>query len=434
MKGIARSLRARVRSFGLLVVLSGMVLGCFNSDQPTPIGDQGETIHLLGVVGAHEAIVGALERKLAASHIRLEKNFYYWDTYLAKARMAIMNDTREYDVILGPCSQLIHFANNNKAVALEDVAERVGFEVKDLYPPIRGNVFARDHLFCLPYLADSLIYIYRADLFHKMGQKPPRTINEMYGIGRRLTFGNGDYGLAFPAGPGEGVTSVWSYFLWSYGGDYFDAGWHPTLNSRRAADATFIYNKILQDCAPPAVATWQTEEAVNFFAAGHLAAMILWSSAANSLEDKTLSKVAGKIGYAPLPVGGGGKAFAQMEAWGVIVPRASQHIIAAKKFCELLVSRESLATAAQSGIAPTPLPEINRRYAAAAVHPAFVVAAQSLAVSRERPNIPEATQFIPVIGSALNDILMGAELQAALDGANRQIEGIMELNGRYKKR
>jgi ABC-type glycerol-3-phosphate transport system substrate-binding protein len=417
----------------LTLFSSLLVVGCLNSDNPIPVGEEGETIHLLGIVGVHEAIVNSLEKALADSHIKVDKNFYYWSTFLAKARMAIMNDTREYDVILGPCSQFTSFINNNKMVSLEDTAQRAGLKTQDLYPEVRKSVIVDNKFCCLPYLADSLIYIYRTDLFRKNGLTPPHTINEMYGIGKKLTSGN-EYGLAFPAGPGEGATPVWSYFLWSYGGDYFDSDWHPLINSTQSLYATRTYNQILQDCAPLEVATWQTEEATNFFMAGHLASMILWSGASNILSDKNRCKIAGKIGYAPLPIGNGNKSVPSMEIWGVMVPRSSQHIIAAKRFCELLISRETFEAVANLRIAPTPSPSINLHYASESPNSSFAVATQSLAISREKPNIPEAIQFIPVIGAALNDILMGAEPKETLNATNQQIEDIMQLSGRLKRK
>ncbi len=416
-----------------LGILSCIILtGCFDSDKLTNVGDEGETIHVLGVVGVHEAIVESLEKKLAAAHIKVDKNFYYWGTFLAKARLSIMNDTREYDVIMGPCSQFSGIINYNKAVSLEDVAERVQLTLEDLYPSIRKNAIFKNKFFCLPYMADSLIYIYRTDLFHQAGIEPPHTILKMLEIGKKFTSGN-TYGLAFPAGPGEAATPVWNYFLWSHGGDYFDSNWTPLINSSHALTATRIYNQILQECAPPAVATWQTEEAINFFTAGHLASMILWSSSSTILNDKNRNKFAENIGYAALPVSDIGASIPSMETWGVIVPRSSKHIISAKKFCELLLSRPSLEKIAQLGMVPTPLPVINQLYSTNSSNRAFTVAAHSLAAAKESPNIPEAAQFIPVIGSALNDILMGANLDDTLDSANEQIEGIMQLSGRIKK-
>jgi hypothetical protein len=127
------------------------------------------------------------------------------------------------------------------------------------------------------------------------------------------------------------------------------------------------------------------------------------------------------------------EAVPRLEAWGAIIPRAGQHLIAAKRFCELLVSRNSLESMVRSGIAPSPFPELNRKYAAQSPSSALAVAVRSLEVSRGRPNLPEATQFIPVISSALNEILMGAAIKPTLDRTNHQITGIMQLSGRYQQ-
>ncbi|MCL6590918.1 MAG: extracellular solute-binding protein [Firmicutes bacterium] len=418
--------------FIVVIALSWALLGRPGTEEVTPVGESGETIYVLGVVGIHELIVDSLAKKLAAAHIKVEKNFFYWDTYLAKARLALMNDTREYDVILGPYSQLAPFIKNNKTVALKDVAKRAGLKPEDLYQSIREKMIDGGNFYCLPYVTDTLIYFYRKDLFQKAGLRPPRTITEMYETGKTMTSGS-DYGLAFPAGPGEGVTAVWSYFLWSYGGDFFDTGWRPMLNSSRALTATRIYNQILLECAPPAVATWQTEEAANFFAQGHLAAMILWSGAWRILDDGGQNKIAGKIGYALLPAGDSGQAAPCLEVWVAVAPRTSPHILAAKKFCELLASREAFEKTAELGLAPTPLAGLNARYADKRPMTPFAVATRALAMARERPIVPEATQFIPVISSGLNDILMGAGLKVTMDAINQQITGIMQLNGRYKK-
>jgi ABC-type glycerol-3-phosphate transport system substrate-binding protein len=406
-------------------------VGCFTSDSPTPVGEQGETIHLLGVVGVHEAIVSSLEKKLAASHIKIEKNFFYWDTYLAKARLAIMNDTGEYDVIFGPCSQLINFSNNEKVIPLNDVAERANYQLSALYPQLKSYVVSDGKIYILPYLADTLIYIYRSDLFKKAGISPPRTIKEMYETGKYLT-GDGIYGLAFPASPNDSASSIWSYFLWSHGGTYFDSKWRPRLNSPAALAATQIYTKILQDCAPAEVATWQNEEAINFFASGRLAAMILWSGSAYILNHNDRSKVAGKVNYAPLPIGPIGQAIPRFEAWGVVIPQKSKHIIAAKQFCETLISSDSLAKCADLGMALTPIPLINQRFAEKVPQKPLAVAAKFLTVAQERPNIPEAVQYIPIIGSGLNDILMGAKLKETLDIINQQLESVMQVAGYYK--
>ncbi|TCL70865.1 carbohydrate ABC transporter substrate-binding protein (CUT1 family) [Hydrogenispora ethanolica] len=415
-----------------LIVLCSLILGCFGSNRPTPVGEQGETIHLLGAVGVHEALVALWEQRLAPYHIRVEKNFFYWDTYWAKARMAIINNTGEYDIILGTCAKLNHFVNSGKVIPLNDVAERAGLKMAALYRPLQESLPIRGKMYCLPYLVDTPIFIYRRDLYQKAGLIPPRTLKQLYLNGKKMT-AEGRFGLAFPANPQENAAILWSYFLWSSGGEFFDRRWHPALSSRMAQNATQLYNQMLQECAPPAVATWQTEEAVNFFVSGRLAAMILWSGASAILGNNEKSRVAGKVGYAPLPAGDLGKAIPPMEAWGAIVPSRSKHILAAKKFCEVMVGRETLEAVASLGIAPTPVPEINQRYAEAAPHSSFAIATRLLTVAREQSALPESTQLNAIIGSALNGILTGADVKATLETLDRQVDSIMRVSKYYPK-
>ena len=348
----------------LTIVLCGFLFltGCFWSHNYNSQEEKFETIHLLGTVGVHEMFVELIEDELANAGIKIEKNFFYWDTYMAKARQAILNETGEYDVIMGPNSELYRFIRSGKLIALNDVAEQAGLAPDALYPQILNSIMFENKWYSLPYLADVLIYIYQHDLFAQMGTIPPTTITQMCELARRMTT-DSIYGLAFPANPYDTVTSVWSYFLWSFGGDYFNDDWHPLINSPQSVAATKVYSSLLQNCAPSAVATWKTEEAVDFFTGGKLAAMIIWSSAMPVLNSSDKNVITGKIGYASLPLGRANKAISPFASWGIMIPRSAKHIIAAKKFAVSLVSIETFRTIAESGMAPTPLPRINREYA-----------------------------------------------------------------------
>lgn len=417
----------------LAIIVCGFsfLTGCFWSQSRTPREKEFETIHLLGTVGVHEMVVELIEDELAAAGIKIEKNFFYWDTYMAKARLAIMNETGEYDVIMGPGCELVNFARSGKVIALNDIAERSGLRPDALYPQILKDVMVDGSFYVLPYLADALIYIYRRDLFARTGITPPVTISAMYRLARKMTTGS-VYGLAFPASPYDTVTSVWSYFLWSSGGDYFDDDWRPVIDSPQSMAATRVYTLLLQECAPPSVATWRTEETVDFFAGGELAAMLLWSGVSQVLENSEKSRVAGKVGYAPLPVGATNRAVSPFGHWGIVIPRAARHIIAAKKFAESLVAVKTFKAIAEAGMAPTPIPEINREYARKYPEKPLAVATKLLEVAKERPQIPEAGQYIPIIGSALNDILIGAKLRTTLEEANKQISELMKAGGYYR--
>lgn len=405
----------------LAVVLCGSLLlaGCFNTQNHDLHIEKFETIHLLGTVGVHEMIVEAIEDKLADAGIKVEKNFFYWDTYMAKARQAILNETGEYDVIMGPNCVLSRFMRSGKLIALNDLAEQAGLDPDNLYPQIINSIVFQDKWYSLPYLTDVLVYIYRQDLFTRMGFLPPQTITEMYETARLMTR-DPIYGLAFPANPDDPVTSIWSYFLWSYDGAYFTDDRRPVINSAESVAATQIYSLILENCAPADVATWKTEEAVDYFLGGNLAAMLLWSSTIPVLNNSE-KKAFAEVSCAPLPLGPTGKAISPFTSWGMVIPRSAKQIIAAKKFAVTLVSSETLRAIAEMGIAPTPLPEINRKYARENPETPLSIATAALEKAHAWPPYLEANQYIPIIGSVLNDILMGADARRTLEEANKQI-------------
>ena len=413
----------------LSILLCGALFltGCFSSQNHDPQKEKHETIRLLGTVGVHEMIVELIEDELANAGIKIEKNFFYWDTYMAKARQAIMNETGEYDIIMGPNCVLSRFMRSGKLIALNDLAEQAGLYPDDLYPQILNSIIFEDKWYSLPYLADVLIYIYRHDLFIPIETTPPKSITQMYEIAQLMTT-DSIYGCAFPANPDDPVTSVWSYFLWSFGGDYFTNDWHPIINSSQSVAATRIYSLFLENCAPSAVATWKTEEAVDFFTGGNLAAMIIWSSTLPVINNSE-KKVTGKIGCAPLPFGPTDNAISPFGSWGMVIPRSARHIIAAKKFALSLVSINTFRTIAESGMVPTPLPKINQEYAKKDPDKPLAIATKALDEAKIRPYLLEANQYIPIINSVLNDILMGADAKTTLEEANKQIRLLMKAGG-----
>jgi hypothetical protein len=70
---------------------------------------------------------------------------------------------------------------------------------------------------------------------------------------------------------------------------------------------------------------------------------------------------------------------------------------------------------------PTPLPKINREYAPDNLEKPLSIAVKALEKAKAWPSHLEANQYIPIIGSVLNDILMGADTKTTLEAANKQL-------------
>jgi multiple sugar transport system substrate-binding protein len=101
-----------------------------------------------------------------------------------------------------------------------------------------------------------------------------------------------------------------SNVLWSYGGDYFDNGadvgrygsddpGEPLLDRPEAIEGAEMYRKLV-DIAHPASRGWDWTGQAEAFMAGEFAMGVIWHENAAGVES---SKIAGKVGYVPLPRG-----------------------------------------------------------------------------------------------------------------------------------
>ncbi len=374
---------------------------------------------------AFEALIPELEKEY---NIKIQNEAYDWNTYEGKQRLAGASKGGEYDLIFLPGNAVNTFV---KAGALRDVTDVVNTVAPDndtdIYESVKKFCIVDDKWYVSPYLAESMVYFYRTDLISQ--DELPTTIDEMYELGKAKKSGD-VYGLAIPAGPGEGSCSFWSYFLWSYGGDYFDDKWEPQLNTPEAVQAAEMFAKIAKDCAPQGVTTWQNEETVAAFQSGTLASMVMWPGYHSMLIDSATSKVADNVGVAAVPAGPNG-AKPRFGTWGLGITNtcAEEKVEIAKKIVEKYTSPEK--TNEYAKITSTHSKKANANPDNIAVNKTMEASAGTLDFADERPPIPELNLYVPAVGAAINSIAAGTPAQETLDALNVEVRKIMEDGGYY---
>ena len=198
------------------------------------------TVKVLMSAGWTEDAIDAIRPQLKEKGIELDIEAYDSATYEGKQRLACSSKGGEYDVVFLPGNVVNTYANAGALIPMNDVVEDMGFTDDDYYDSVRKFTKVGDDWYVVPFSAECMVYFYRTDLISE--DQVPTTIDEMYELGKSLT--NGDtYGCASPAQSGEAACSMWSYFLWSYGGDYFDENWYPTLNTPEAVEAAEMFAK-----------------------------------------------------------------------------------------------------------------------------------------------------------------------------------------------
>lgn len=410
-----------------VLLAAGLVLTSLGTSVVPVFASEGEevTLKVLMSSGWTEPALKNLEPQLKEKGINLEIEAYDWNTYEGKQRLAGTSKGGEYDIIFLPGNAVNVFAQAGASIPLNDVVEDLGLTDDDYYESVRKFSKIGDDWYIVPYSAESMIYYYRTDLISE--DELPTTIDEMYELGKAKTEGD-TYGLAIPSGAGEAACSFWSYFLWSYGGDYFDDEWNPTLNTPEAVEAAEMFAKIAQDCSPEGISTWQNEETVAAFQSGQLAAMVNWPGYWSMVTDPEQSKVADKVSVAAVPAGPEG-AKPRFGTWGLSITANCKNVDAAKEVVKAYCSKENIENMLPS--TPAPFKDLNELENIQDINYTIPASAATLDAADERPAIPELNLYIPAVGGAINSIVAGNPAQETLDALNEEVRGIMEDGGYY---
>lgn len=128
-------------------------------------------------------------------------------------------------------------------------------------------------IYGLPFIQAVFGLHYRTDIFGEFGLIPPNTWEELYSTAQTLTEKLKDreiYGITFTGRRGVQLQCTYDNMLWSFGGEWYDENYHPTINSSEAV-AALDYFKSLIPFAPSGVLTYDWDESANAFAQGKAA-------------------------------------------------------------------------------------------------------------------------------------------------------------------
>ncbi|MBE9603892.1 sugar ABC transporter substrate-binding protein [Acetobacteraceae bacterium H6797] len=158
----------------------------------------------------------------------------------------------------------------------------------------------------LPEFVDYFILYYNKELLAAKNVELPKTYDEMFDAAKRLTDPSKQvYGFV-----GRGLRNanvlIWtSFLLGTAQKDTLDANRKLITDTPDAIWAGEMYKKMMRETAPPGVSGFNWNEAQTSFMQGRGAFWIDGCGFAAPLEDKTKSRVAGKVGYAVVPRGPG---------------------------------------------------------------------------------------------------------------------------------
>ena len=227
---------------------------------------------------------------------------------------------RSYDVCQLDIPWLPEFAERGLLHPLDDLlaADGDGALLDQFIPGIADHFVRYDRrVFGLPYMYCSQLLFYRKDLFTNLKYQSmfetqyraelgvPRSWTEFNVVARFFTTAFNPesetlYGTTLGGMSSSGSLCEFLPRLYAFGGATFDADGRLALDSKLAVKALRNYCESYRYASAASPDHWW-EEQVDEFRAGKAAMMVLFSSHAAGITDRSKSRIVGNIGYDVIP-------------------------------------------------------------------------------------------------------------------------------------
>jgi multiple sugar transport system substrate-binding protein len=219
----------------------------------------------------------------------------------------------------------------------------------------------------------------------------------------------------------------WMDYGWTFGGGILDDAGNLVIGSPESVKS-LEYMVGLTKFAQPGYANATWDETTAALQQGIAAQSITWGDTAGAMEAADQSVVAGKMGYASIPVLTAGDAnIAHLGSWTYVVPTAGAQQDAAWLFIQWALSADIQKQMAQKGGLPALTSAFEDPELVASL-PYWTQELTSLSEAKSRPRIPEWGAMSDILQQHISDAISGQAAPAdALAAAATDLTAILTL-------
>ena len=288
----------------------------------------------------------------------------------------------------------------------------------------------------LPINGNVDLFVYRKDIYDKLGLQVPRTWDEAIENGKKaVEAGEVRYGYVTRGQPttgGQSVSFEFMHVLYGFGADWFtvDGGsLVPAINSEAAKAAATTFRRLLE-LGPSRPQTVGQADCIALMQSGQALQGHFVAAGMPQLEDESRSSVVGKCGYAVVPAGSLGQPVPASGVWSLCVPagQAPERQRAAAEFIVWMLEKKQQEVFAGAGGIPT-RKDIDVS-GAGALRPIMEAARDSAPLARGSIRYVFAAQMLEAVEPVIGQIGSGeVEVAAALDGLQAKLTDIAKASG-----
>ncbi|MGH3978294.1 MAG: ABC transporter substrate-binding protein [Pseudonocardiaceae bacterium] len=379
---------ARWRSLliaGVLIAAGCVASGCAGAPEPVA-GD--DLVWATGEITASgPADVAAMWNRLhpRGPRVRVEALPQSPDDQRQLLAVELNAGIDEFDILDLDLIWTGEFAENGWLVDLEDL--RTEIEEVSLPGPVQSAIWD-GRLWAAPFTTDAGLLYYRTDLV----DKPPATWQQLMDLGLRIGEAEGIAPFVADGAQYEGMVVQYLEYFWGAGGDVFDSDCTAVMFQEEPAlrAAEFMQTAFRNGFYAPGFDTMTLNGAEDVFRSGQAVFLRGWPYMYRQVNDPDSgSRVAGKVGIAPLPTFDGKGTATALGGHNLAVSRFSRNVDAATEFVRFVSTSPQVQRhlAERHSLAPT----MASVYDDLAGDPLMKQLARVLPQANTRPSTPQWT-------------------------------------------
>src|SRR5680860_1707361 len=421
----------RVAAIAAATVIAAGVLTSCSSGSGSDEGSKTLRVTLANHVWT-DTIKAKLPEFEKATGLTVKLSQYGEDQLSDQYNVKLNAGTDEIDVMMyRPLQEGKLFAKNGYLADLsDDVESNASWDWSDFQSGPVGSTTYEDNVVGVPIITEQEVLYYRKDLLANAGLEVPTTMVELEAAAQAIKEQNpGVAGFVARTGKSAAVTQF-SSFLYSFGGDFIDENGDSGVASAEAKEAYAFYGGLIRNYGPENVSTDMSwPEAMAIFTQGQAGFYTEADSLYKNATDPVKSKVAGTVGFAPMPAGAGGSKAYNVPSWALGVNAASNNQTNAWKFIEWATSKAMTLEIQQPGV-PGARTSVWDDPAGIATYPADLAAAIAVStkngVGHDRPLVIKVPEARDIVGDPIVVAITGGDSDAAADAASAAFQELLD--------
>lgn len=358
---------------------------------------------------ATQKMVDAFEAKYPHIHVKIQEEpndtGQQHDAYVT----AFNAKSSAIDVINMDVVWPAEFAQAGYTLPLDRYIQQDNVDLSDYNKGALSAAQFNGKQWALPLFVDAGILFYRTDLV----KTPPKTWDDLIKDAKELQGKNGTkYGFVLQAKQYEGLVCNAVEYIGSYGGAFIDSNGKVAVNTPQTIKGLKELKKIAVDSGitPDNVTNFTEPETETAFIEGQTVFARNWPYMWASSNDKTKSKVVGKVAVAPLPSGDSGSASA-LGGWQMGINKYSKHPKEAWEFLKFMTGKEGEKILTINGGSAPAIMSLYQDQDVLAANPFFKEKGfqDAIANAVSRPVAPNYQEISSIIQIHVSKMLAGQE-------------------------